>query len=90
MFTKCNIFKIADTIGPISILCGAGMSVPMETRTNAMYVEFTSNGVVSFTGFNMSYGQIQSKLLSPKYEVIFTNIYILKSTFTFAMSFIAS
>ena len=54
-------FKITDTIGPISILCGNGMSVPKETRTNIMYVEFSSNGVVSFTGFNMSYGQIQSK-----------------------------
>ena len=48
---------------------------------NKMYVVFTSNSIEPYymhTGFNMSYGQKQSKLLSPKYEVIFTNIYILK------------
>ena len=54
--------QIADSIGPLSVLCGTGSAPPGETRTNVMFVQFISNNVVSRTGFNMTYVQERSKL----------------------------
>ena len=62
MTVYADFTQINDTIGPLSLLCGNGNAAAMETRTSVMFVQFISNNILSHTGFNMSYGQIQSKL----------------------------